>query len=138
MPSVFCLPTQLFLNLSESIKINYEFFRSNAAALQYKKYNASKKIKEVDIQSLKEILRLSPSSINSQPWKFTFVRDQKTKEKLSKVSWINTEKVLDCDTLIVLSRIDNLEVFENQIKEELPEAAVNYYNETVKIARSCC
>ena len=97
-----------------------------------KKYNASKKIKEEDIQSLKEILRLSPSSINSQPWKFTFVRDQKTKEKLSKVSWINTEKVLDCDTLIVLSRIDNLEVFENQIKEELPEAAVNYYNETIK------
>ena len=40
--------------------------------------------------------------------------------------------MLDCDTLIVLSRIDNLEVFENQIKEELPEAAVNYYKETIK------
>ena len=40
--------------------------------------------------------------------------------------------MLDCDTLIVLSRIDNLEAFENQIKEELPEAAVNYYKETIK------
>ena len=40
--------------------------------------------------------------------------------------------MLDCDTLIVLSRIDNLEVFENQIKEELPEAAVKYYKETIK------
>ncbi|WP_231862345.1 nitroreductase family protein [Nonlabens marinus] len=31
-------------------------------------------------------MRLSPSSINSQPWKFTFVSDRETIEKLSKHS----------------------------------------------------
>lgn len=97
-----------------------------------KKYDATKKIDDQKIEELKQILQLSPSSINSQPWKFTFVSDQKTKEKLSKVSWINTEKVINCDTVIVFSRIDNLDTFEAQIKAELPDGAVNYYKEFIK------
>ncbi|MGO4911919.1 nitroreductase family protein [Leeuwenhoekiella sp. W20_SRS_FM14] len=97
-----------------------------------KKYDASKKIDSQKIEALKEILRLSPSSINSQPWKFTFVSDRATKEKLSKVSWINTSKVTDSDTVIVLSRIASLAAFESQIERELPEGAVNYYKEFIK------
>ncbi|PTX59423.1 nitroreductase/dihydropteridine reductase [Kordia periserrulae] len=97
-----------------------------------KKYNASKKIDSQYIEELKEILRLSPSSINSQPWRFTFVSDQETKEKLSKVSWLNTEKVTDCDTVVVFSRIDSPELFEKQIKAELPKGAVDYYKEFIK------
>lgn len=61
-----------------------------------KKYNPDKKIKASKIEELKEILRLTPSSINSQPWRFTFVSDELTREKLSKYSKINTEKVLKC------------------------------------------
>lgn len=97
-----------------------------------KQYDGSKKIDGDTINQLKEILRLSPSSINSQPWKFTFVSDQNTKEELSKVSWINTSKVVDCDTLVVFSRIDNLDLFEKQIETELPKGAVDYYKENVK------
>lgn len=97
-----------------------------------KKYNASKKIDSQHIKELKEIVRLSPSSINSQPWRFTFVSDQETKEKLSKVSWLNTEKVTDCDTVVVFSRIDSPELFEKQIEEELPKGAVDYYKEFIK------
>ncbi|PQJ32971.1 NAD(P)H-dependent oxidoreductase [Nonlabens arenilitoris] len=97
-----------------------------------KQYDSSKKIDGDTINQLKEILRLSPSSINSQPWKFTFVSDQNTKEELSKVSWINTSKVVDCDTLVVFSRIDNLDLFEKQIETELPKGAVDYYKENVK------
>ena len=52
-----------------------------------KKYDPTKKIDSQKIEELKQILQLSPSSINSQPWKFTFVSDQKTKEKLSEVSY---------------------------------------------------
>ena len=44
-----------------------------------KKYNPELKISEEKIQQLKEILRLSPSSIDSQPWKFTFVSDKALK-----------------------------------------------------------
>ncbi|KEZ94675.1 nitroreductase family protein [Nonlabens ulvanivorans] len=97
-----------------------------------KQYDSSKKIDGDTINQLKEILRLSPSSINSQPWKFTFVSDQDTKEQLSKVSWINTSKVVDCDTLVIFSRIDNLDLFERQIESELPKGAVDYYKENVK------
>ncbi|EDP94597.1 hypothetical protein KAOT1_10556 [Kordia algicida OT-1] len=81
---------------------------------------------------MKEILRLSPSSINSQPWKFTFVSDEATKQKLSEVSWLNTSKVLDSDTIIVFSQIDDISSFEQQIEAELPEGAVNYFKEFIK------
>lgn len=97
-----------------------------------KKYDASKKIDPSKIEELKEILRLSPSSINSQPWHFTFVSDTDTKQKLSEVSWINTPKVLDSDTVVVFSRVNDLAYFENQIEKHLPEGAVNYYKEFIK------
>lgn len=97
-----------------------------------KKYNASKKIAAKDKEALKEILRLSPSSINSQPWKFTFVSDENTKQKLSEVSWLNTSKVLDSDTVVVFSQIDDISLFEQQIEAKLSEGAVNYFKEFIK------
>ena len=97
-----------------------------------KKYDASKKIEQSKIEELKRILQLSPSSINSQPWKFSFVSDKEVREKLSKVSWVNTEKVLDCDTVIVFNRVNDLSVFEAQIERELPKGAVDYYKEFIK------
>ena len=97
-----------------------------------KKYDPSKKLTDDQIQELMEIVRLSPSSINSQPWKFTFVRDQKLKEKLSKVSWVNTDKIIESDCIIVFSRINDVDLFESQISEELPEGAVNYFKEFIK------
>lgn len=97
-----------------------------------KKYDNTKRIEEGKIKELKEILQLSPSSINSQPWKFTFVSDNNTKQKLSNVSWLNTNKVLDSDTVVVFSRINNIDFFETRIENELPEGAVNYYKEFIK------
>ncbi|WP_428740282.1 nitroreductase family protein [Tenacibaculum sp.] len=97
-----------------------------------KKYDNSKKISEEKIEDLKEILRLSPSSINSQPWRFTFVSDEETKKELSEVSWLNTSKVLESDTVVVFSRINDISLFEKQIEKGLPEGAVNYYKEFIK------
>ncbi|MEE4001890.1 nitroreductase family protein [Tenacibaculum sp. FZY0031] len=97
-----------------------------------KKYDASKKIESEKIRELQQVLQLSPSSINSQPWKFTFVSDTDTKEQLSKVSWLNTSKVLESDTVVVFNRINDITLFEKQIEEELPEGAVNYYKEFIK------
>ncbi|WP_417800886.1 nitroreductase family protein [Tenacibaculum sp.] len=97
-----------------------------------KKYDASKKIESEKIRELQQVLQLSPSSINSQPWKFTFVSDTDTKEQLSKVSWLNTSKVLESDTVVVFNRINDIALFEKQIEEELPEGAVNYYKEFIK------
>jgi nitroreductase/dihydropteridine reductase len=91
-----------------------------------KKFDVTKKIEINKIKALKEILRLSPSSINSQPWKFSFISDVETRQKLSQVSWLNTNKVLECDTVIVFSRIDCIPLFEKRIKAALPEGAYNY------------
>ena len=68
-----------------------------------KKYDASKKINFNIIEELKQILHLAPSSINSQPWKFHFVSDEKIKNELAKVSYFNTEKVINCDTVVVFN-----------------------------------
>ncbi|WP_394421664.1 nitroreductase family protein [Tenacibaculum mesophilum] len=97
-----------------------------------KKYNASKKIESEKIKELQQVLQLSPSSINSQPWKFTFVSDTDTKEQLSKASWLNTSKVIESDTIVVFNRINDIDLFEKQIEEELPEGAVGYYKEFIK------
>jgi nitroreductase/dihydropteridine reductase len=97
-----------------------------------KSYNPNKRISEETIAELKEILSLSPSSINSQPWKFIFISDEKLKSELAGVSYFNQQKINDASHLIVFSVIDDIQLFENQIKQNLPEGSVNYYNQFLK------
>ncbi len=108
------------------------FIQSMQERYTTKKYDPTKKISTEQIEELKEILRLSPSSINSQPWRFTFVSEQETRNKLAQVSWHNTSKVEDCDTVIVFSRINNIELFEKQIEEIQHPGALGYYNDLFK------
>ncbi|MGZ7047968.1 MAG: nitroreductase family protein, partial [Methanobacterium sp.] len=42
-----------------------------------------KKIDEDKIEQIKEMIRLSPSAINLQPWKIKIISDESIKEKLS-------------------------------------------------------
>ena len=97
-----------------------------------KQYDPSKKISSEEIEQLKEILRLSPSSINSQPWKFTFVKSDAIKKQLSEVSFHNTEKVLNCDYVVAFSRVDNIPQFEKRIERELSLRVVTYFKEMIK------
>jgi nitroreductase/dihydropteridine reductase len=97
-----------------------------------KKYNPQTKISEEQITELKEILNLSPSSINSQPWNFIFINDPELKRQLGDRSYFNKEKVLDSSHLIVFQVIKDVESFEKQIEENLPEGSVNYYRTMVK------
>lgn len=97
-----------------------------------KKYNSQGKIDKEQVQTLKEILHLSPSSINSQPWNFVFINNPEIKEQLAEVSYFNKEKVLDSSYLIVFQVIKNPEDFEKQIEANLPEGSVNYYKTFVK------
>ncbi|MDO6803572.1 nitroreductase family protein [Wenyingzhuangia sp. 1_MG-2023] len=94
-----------------------------------KKYDNSKKIESRKIEELQEILRLSPSSINSQPWEFVFIGDQEMKDKLAVFSKHNTAKVQDCDTLVVFRTVNNLAVFYKELKSRLPEYAMEFYKE---------
>lgn len=97
-----------------------------------KKYNPERKISEEEIQALKEIVRLSPSSINSQPWKFTFVSEGELKNKLAEVSFFNEPKIKNASHLVVFSAISEISLFEQQIKENLPEGSVAYFNSFLK------
>ncbi|EEI93634.1 nitroreductase family protein [Sphingobacterium spiritivorum ATCC 33300] len=97
-----------------------------------KSYVAAKKISDEKIETLKDIIRLSPSSINSQPWKFAFVSDERVKSELAAASYWNAEKINQASHLVVFSAIDDTEVFEKQINEHLPEGSVNYYNRFLK------
>jgi nitroreductase/dihydropteridine reductase len=49
-----------------------------------KKYDASKKIPQEDLDVLFEAMRLSASSINSQPWKFVVIESVEAKKRMSK------------------------------------------------------
>lgn len=97
-----------------------------------KKYDPNRKIDEETVEKLKEIIRLSPSSINSQPWKFTFVSDENIKSKLSEFSYNNKQKVRDASHLVVFSMVKDVDTFENRKLNLLPEGATTYYNRVLK------
>ncbi|MDP9962185.1 nitroreductase/dihydropteridine reductase [Chryseobacterium lathyri] len=97
-----------------------------------KKYNPQEKISAEQIAELKEILTLSPSSINSQPWNFIFINKPELREQLAEASYFNKGKILDSSHIIVFQVIKNPEDFEKQIEENLPEGSVDYYRTMVK------
>lgn len=107
------------MNILELIKKRYST----------KKYNTDKTIPQEKIEDLKEILRLSPSSINIQPWKFTFVQNPEIKAKLASVSMHNTEKVNQAQLLVVFSVADDLDAFQQIVDNELPQARRDWYNQ---------
>lgn len=97
-----------------------------------KNYNPDRKISTEQIEELKEVIRLSPSSINSQSWKFFFVAGEKKKRELADASYWNAQRINEASHLVVFTAIDDIAKFEQQIKESLPEGSVNYYNKFLK------
>ena len=75
-----------------------------------KEFDANKKISAADFQSLKDILRLSPSSTNIQPWHFVIADDEAGKARIAKGTQgmfdFNTAKVEQASHVIIFcSRI---------------------------------
>lgn len=97
-----------------------------------KKFDETKTIPKEKIEDLKHILKLSPSSINSQPWLFSFVSQKETKNALADASFFNAPKIKNASHLVVFSVQENLEEFEQHVEENLPIGAVNFYKQFVK------
>ena len=57
-------------------------------------------IPEETLHVLKEILRLAPSSINSQPWEFILVGDKRKDEVFAPLSLMNEERVKQAAILL--------------------------------------
>ena len=47
-----------------------------------KRYDATKKVSQKDIEIIFEALRLTPSSINSQPWRFILLESKEAKQRM--------------------------------------------------------
>lgn len=98
-----------------------------------KKYNPIKKISAEQIDELKEIIRLSPSSINSQPWKFTFVTSENVKRELASQSYMNEQSINDVGLLVVFSVMEDIKHFEKRNISILPEGwRTGFYEPMIK------
>jgi len=72
-----------------------------------KKYDAKKKIPQEDLDVIFEAMRLSASSINSQPWKFVVIESREAKERMSKTfahkHQYNQPHIFDCSQIILFA-----------------------------------
>jgi nitroreductase/dihydropteridine reductase len=72
-----------------------------------KKYDASRKIPAADLNILFEAMRLSASSINSQPWKFIVLESGEAKTRMSKtfanMHEYNKKHVFDSSQMILFA-----------------------------------
>jgi len=83
-----------------------------------KKFDPTKKINPDDMQAIREVLRLTPSSFGLQPWKFVFVKNPTIRETLVEHSW-GQRQVADASDLLILCRVNSLreELVENYISD---------------------
>jgi len=87
-----------------------------------KKFDSDGKVSDGDIGILMESLRLAPSSMGVQPWKFLLITDQKVKDRLSAACY-GQKQVKDASHVFVLCSI-----------KEPAGAYLSSYFESVKTA----
>ncbi|MCD8339202.1 MAG: nitroreductase family protein [Burkholderiales bacterium] len=69
-----------------------------------KEYNPNKKISDADFETLKQILRLSPSSVNSQPWIFLTGSTPEQKAKIRPaVADFNWPRLDTCSHFVLIA-----------------------------------
>jgi len=93
-----------------------------------KKYDATKKIPQKDLNILFEAMRLSASSINSQPWKFVVIKSDAAKKRMNKTFakkyQFNQTHVFDSSQIILFAynprytRDDYAEVVDKSIEDK--------------------
>ena len=92
-----------------------------------KLYDSAYRLQVEEIDQIREILRLTPSSINSQPWAFDIIEDQAVKERLSVHSMNNSERVRAASLVIVFHVYRSVEVFEQERIARLAEGPQGFY-----------
>ena len=93
-----------------------------------KKYDATRKVPQADLDVLYEAIRLSASSINSQPWKFIVLESDEAKTRMSKtfvnMHHYNQPHVFDSSQMILFahnpkySRDDYAKVVDKGIADQ--------------------
>lgn len=72
-----------------------------------KQFDPTRKISPENWQTLEEALRLSPSSLGLQPWKFLIITDPELRRKLQPVSY-GQSQIVDASHLVVFATKLNL------------------------------
>ncbi|PID58486.1 MAG: oxygen-insensitive NAD(P)H nitroreductase [Gammaproteobacteria bacterium] len=113
----------------------------NSAERRYaaKAFDPEKNLTEEQVQTLKTVLRLSPSSINIQAWHFVLLRSAEAKSRLAKSCHgafeYNAKKVLSAPLVMLLcAKTDiNTAQVEQVLNQELADG--RFASETVKAER---
>lgn len=77
-----------------------DFVKLSEQRFTAKKFDANKKIPRDDVEKLKKILQLSPSSVNSQPWVFLWGSNDNSRNAFALRSLTSTGTAL---TLALIS-----------------------------------
>ena len=94
-----------------------------------KVYDPSFRLSEEQLATIKEVLRLSPSSINSQPWAFELIEDEALKSVLAEESRSNLERVKQASLLIVFYTYRDVETFiKERIDTQEPPLQTYFHN----------
>lgn len=67
-----------------------------------KKFDTEKKLSDSNLNNLKQAIQLAPSSYGLQPFKVLIIEDEKTRQKLSPVSW-NQPQITEASHLFVFA-----------------------------------
>jgi len=72
-----------------------------------KKFDSKRKVSDDDVAILAESLRLAPSSMGVQPWKFLLISDKKIKDRLSAACY-GQQQIKDVSHVFVICSIKEL------------------------------
>lgn len=85
-----------------------------------KKFDSTKKVTDEQIAQIEDLLQLSPSSVNLQPWHFVIATTEEGKKRIAKSALpTNEPKVLDASISVVFaSKIDLTEEYINHVLDQ--------------------
>ncbi len=101
-----------------------------------KKFDNTRKISAEDMKQIKELLRLSASSVNTQPWHFIIASSEEGKKQISKSTQgfyaFNDEKVLTASDIVVLCARTSMDEDYLQHILEKEDQDGRFVNEEIK------
>ena len=88
-----------------------------------KKFDKTKQIPQEDMQKIEELLQMSPSSTNIQPWHFVIASTEEGKKRVAKSAGgfyqFNEAKILDASAVVVFAtRTEITEEYFNHLSDK--------------------
>ncbi len=97
-----------------------------------KKFDITKKLPAETLEVIEESLRLTPSSLGIQPWKFVIISDEALRAKLLERSSMNPSQITTCSHLVVLCGL--LDVDDNYINSYV-EYALEQWGDPERLSK---